>query len=233
MKAVLCLLACLAGVAPALADDADSAARARIPLARPGKSRVRRQDRRAGQRVGDAGRARSRRRCVARADDDHCARRRAGEGDFISIIDDNPSPVAAHFTFGPAADPHVSRLRVRVNSYTNVHAVAELQDGSLVEDVEIRQGVGRLLGAHGRRRRRGDAGHGRDAAEIFRRGARRALPTEAVLMVRHPNFNGMQMNQATRLYTPARYIDRITMKDGDRLVFDLETGISLWRAIRC
>src|SRR5215472_192441 len=45
------------------------------------------------------------------------------------VIDQNPSPVAATFT----VDPGVSMIstRVRVNSYTNVHAVAELSDGSL------------------------------------------------------------------------------------------------------
>src|SRR5579871_6859007 len=45
------------------------------------------------------------------------------------VIDQNPSPVAATFT----VDPGVSMIstRVRVNSYTNVHAVAELSDGTL------------------------------------------------------------------------------------------------------
>src|SRR5262249_17312737 len=45
------------------------------------------------------------------------------------VIDQNPSPVAATFT----VDPSVTTIstRVRVNSYTNVHAVAELSDGSL------------------------------------------------------------------------------------------------------
>src|SRR5262249_8131686 len=40
------------------------------------------------------------------------------------VIDENPAPVAAHFVFGPAADPSQIKLRVRVNAYTNVHAVA-------------------------------------------------------------------------------------------------------------
>src|ERR1700739_737814 len=47
------------------------------------------------------------------------------------VIDNNPSPLAAHFSFGPDADPHEIDLRVRVNDYTDMHAVAELQDGTL------------------------------------------------------------------------------------------------------
>src|SRR5262245_44863679 len=49
------------------------------------------------------------------------------------VIDENPAPVAAHFVFGPAADPSQIKLRVRVNAYTNVHAVAEMQDGRLLQ----------------------------------------------------------------------------------------------------
>jgi len=50
-------------------------------------------------------------------------------------------------------------------------------------------------------------------------------PADAVLMVRHPNFNGMQMNQVSRLYTPARYIQTVTVTDGAAKVFDLEADI--------
>ena len=47
------------------------------------------------------------------------------------------------------------------------------------------------------------------------------------LLIRHPNFNGMQMDQALRTYTPARFIQEVRVSAGDTLVFDLETDISL------
>ncbi len=142
------------------------------------------------------------------------------------IIDDNPSPVAAHFTFGPAADPHVTKLRVRVNSYTNVHAVAELPDGALVEDVKFVKASGGCSAPMGEGDDEAMSGMGEMRLK-FSGAATPGVPAEAVLMARHPNFNGMQMNQVTHLYTPARFIDRISVKEGDQLVFDLETGISL------
>jgi sulfur-oxidizing protein SoxY len=49
------------------------------------------------------------------------------------VINDNPAPVAAHVTFGPAGDPQTLKLRVRVNQYTNMHAVEETKDGALYE----------------------------------------------------------------------------------------------------
>lgn len=142
------------------------------------------------------------------------------------VIDDNPSPVAAHYTFGPAADPHVIKMRVRVNSYTNVHAVAELQDGSLVEAVKFVKAAGGCSAPMGMSDEEAMKGAG-DMRMKFAGDVMPGKPTEATLMVRHPNFNGMQMNQVTRYYTPARFIQTITVNDGGKLVFTLGTGISL------
>ena len=47
------------------------------------------------------------------------------------VIDENPVPLAAAFTLGDNAGDTRIATRVRVNSYTNVHVVAELSDGSL------------------------------------------------------------------------------------------------------
>jgi sulfur-oxidizing protein SoxY len=37
----------------------------------------------------------------------------------------------------------------------------------------------------------------------------------------------MQMNQVTRNYTPARYIDKVSVSYGESKIFDLDTDISL------
>src|SRR5215469_12814797 len=47
------------------------------------------------------------------------------------VIDQNPAPMAAKFEIGPDARVSEISTRVRVNNYTNVHAVAELSDGKL------------------------------------------------------------------------------------------------------
>ena len=47
------------------------------------------------------------------------------------VIDQNPAPMAAKFELGPDAGVSEISTRVRVNNYTNVHAVAELSDGKL------------------------------------------------------------------------------------------------------
>src|SRR3954464_13938221 len=52
-------------------------------------------------------------------------------GSITLVIDQNPAPMAAKFQLGPDAKVSEISTRVRVNNYTDVHAVAELSDGKL------------------------------------------------------------------------------------------------------
>ena len=54
-----------------------------------------------------------------------------------------------------------------------------------------------------------------------------ATPRQATLMIRHPNFNGMQMDASRHALTPARYIQSIAVTQGDVAVFTMTTDISL------
>jgi sulfur-oxidizing protein SoxY len=142
------------------------------------------------------------------------------------VIDNNPSPLAAHITFGPKADPSSVRMRVRVNEYTLIHAVAEAQDGTLY-------GVAKFVKAAGGC----SAPAGADESEALRNlGLMKVRllgeyaagkPMQAQLMVRHPNFNGMQMDQITRMYTPARFIKTTEVTYEGANVFKLDSDISL------
>ena len=142
------------------------------------------------------------------------------------IVDDNPGPTAAHFLFGPAADPKLIGMRVRVNSYTNMHAVAELQDGTLVEAVRFVKASGGCSAPMGISDDEAMQGIG-DIRLKLPENIAPGKSTQATLMVRHPNFNGMQMDLDSRGYTPARYIRAINVIDGDKLVFTLSADVSL------
>ena len=141
------------------------------------------------------------------------------------VIDDNPSPYAAHFTFGPAADPSVIHLRVRVNNYTNIHAVVETKDGKLFEAAQFLKASGGCSAPMGMTDEEAMKGMG-DMRLKFA-DAQAGKPIEATLMIRHPNFSGMQMNQVTREYTPARYIDKVAVTYGGQSIFTLDGDISI------
>ena len=149
------------------------------------------------------------------------------------VVDDHPAPVAARVAFGPTADPHLLRLRIRVDQYTLLHAVAELSDGRLVATSRFIKAAGGCSAPAGGDPAEALARIGRiklrtmDAAEA---GAAAPLPPgeQAVeLLISHPNANGMQMNPVTRLYTPARYVQTVRVTQGGQGVFSLDGDISL------
>lgn len=142
------------------------------------------------------------------------------------IIDDNPAPLAAHFVFGPKADPRILKLRVRVNQYTNMHAIAETADGELHAATKFVKAAGGCSAPAGP----DDSAAMQDMGKMKLRllgDFNAGKPMQAQLMIRHPNFNGMQMNQVTRYFTPARFIRTIdTTYDGGQ-IFHLDADISL------
>jgi sulfur-oxidizing protein SoxY len=151
---------------------------------------------------------------------------KAGKIDGLTlVIDQNPSPLAARFDLGK--DNVIDRLttRVRVDDYTNVRAIATLDDGTL-------EGVKRFVKAAGGC----SAPTAKAEATDIPLGTMRfrQFPTqpgsnlaEAQLIIRHPNNSGMQMNQLTMLYIPAHYITSVKVYQGDSLLFSAETGISI------
>jgi sulfur-oxidizing protein SoxY len=50
---------------------------------------------------------------------------------------------------------------------------------------------------------------------------------EAQVQLRHPNYSGMQMDQVTRLFTPAWYVEHLDVRQGDATLFSLAGGISM------
>ena len=141
------------------------------------------------------------------------------------VIDENPAPVAATFSFGPKAGVTALSTRVRVNSYTNVHAVAELSDGKLYM---VRNFVKASGGCSAPALK--DAG---DTAQIGEMRFRQFEPAaasalrEAQISIRHPNNSGLQMDQLTHLYVPAYFVDELKITQGDDVILTMQGGISV------
>lgn len=142
------------------------------------------------------------------------------------VIDNNPGPLAGRFTFGPASDARVIKVRMRVNAYTNVHAIAEDSAGKLyaVEKfVKASGGCSAPAGASDEESLRNLGEMKLKLTSEFATGQ----PVQAQLMIRHPNFNGMQMDQLTRLYTAAHFIRTIHITYNNQSVMRVESDIAL------
>ena len=142
------------------------------------------------------------------------------------IIDQNPSPLAAKIAFGPAGDARQMKLRVRVDAFTNMHAVARAADGRLLQTVAFVQGAGGCSAPMGMSVADASTNMGTMRMKFGTDANLGDAPT-ATLMIRHPNFNGMQMDTAKHALTPARYIQSIAVTQGGVSVFKLDTDISL------
>src|SRR3954463_10723483 len=110
------------------------------------------------------------------------------------VIDRNPAPMAAKFELGPDANVTEISTRVRVNNYTDVHAVAELSDGQLyMSKTYVKASGGCSAPAAGN----ADAAKSRLGQMRYRQFARpgESGAREAQIMVGHPNNSGLQMDQ--------------------------------------
>jgi sulfur-oxidizing protein SoxY len=141
------------------------------------------------------------------------------------VIDQNPVPLAAAFTLGEKAGDTRISTRVRVNSYTNARVVAELSDGSLHMATRYIKASGGCSAPMVKSMDEALSELGQMKFRILP--PTPEAPNEALLMVRHPNNSGLQMDQVTRLYTPARYIEKLAVYQGDDLVFSMAAGISI------
>jgi sulfur-oxidizing protein SoxY len=145
------------------------------------------------------------------------------------VIDQNPAPMAAKFELGPDAKVSEISTRVRVNNYTDVHAVAELSDGKLYMTKTYVKASG---GCSAPAAKNADEARSRLGQMRYRQFARPGQGPasgvrEAQVMIGHPNNSGLQMNQVTQLYIPAFFVNELRLWQDDGLVLAMEGGISI------
>jgi sulfur-oxidizing protein SoxY len=145
------------------------------------------------------------------------------------VIDQNPAPMAAKFELGPDANVSQISTRVRVNNYTNVHAVAELSDGKLYVTKTYVKASG---GCSAPAAKNADEAKNKLGQIRYRQFARPSQgpvsgAREAQIMIGHPNNSGLQMDQVTQLYIPAFFVNELRLWQDDRPVLAMEGGISI------
>jgi sulfur-oxidizing protein SoxY len=142
------------------------------------------------------------------------------------VIDHNPSPLAAHFVLGPLADTKEITTRVRIDDYTYLHAVAETKDGRLYATAQFIKAAGGC-----------SAPAGKDQALALERLGKMKLilaerlkpdaPINAKLLISHPNNSGLQMDQVSRNYIPADFMQTLDVTYNGQSVFRLESDIAI------
>src|SRR6202795_2582701 len=145
------------------------------------------------------------------------------------VIDQNPAPMAARFELGRDSSVSEISTRVRVNNYTDVHAVAELSDGKLYMTKTYVKASG---GCSAPAAKNAEEAKGRLGQMRYRQFAKpgqgpASSAREAQIMIGHPNNSGLQMDQVTQLYIPPFFVNELRLTQDDSLVLAMEGGISI------
>ncbi len=141
------------------------------------------------------------------------------------IIDNNPVPYSANFTLSPDLGLVYIATRMRVQEYTYIRAIAEMNDGSL-------HMVSRFVKASGGC----SAPAGKDAAAALARLGKMQIrmrtpvigePVTAQVIISHPNYSGLQFDQQSRQYIPEHHVSKIDISYNDKTLISVDMGISI------
>jgi sulfur-oxidizing protein SoxY len=145
------------------------------------------------------------------------------------VVDKNPSPVVATFTYGDAAGTgeRILATRVRIDQYSNVRAIAETADGKLYMTSKFVKASGGCSAPASKDSEEAAKTLGKMQVKTAVKDPGDASIQEAQVMIKHPNNSGLQMDQLTGLYTPAHFVDKIEVRTGQKLIFSMTGGISI------
>ncbi|MCP4487422.1 MAG: quinoprotein dehydrogenase-associated SoxYZ-like carrier [Gammaproteobacteria bacterium] len=144
------------------------------------------------------------------------------------IVDRNPVPLAGVFRISKATGRWESlETRIRINEYTRVRAIGELDDGTLHMTSRFIKAAGGCsapamadLDAAMKR-----AGKMKNLLIVNNNGGMSS--TEAVIRISHPNNSGMQFDQISRNYIPAFFIKTIAAELDGKPLINVETNFSM------
>ncbi|MGI9451451.1 MAG: quinoprotein dehydrogenase-associated SoxYZ-like carrier [Geminicoccaceae bacterium] len=142
------------------------------------------------------------------------------------LINKNPAPIAGVFHMTPESGVASIATRVRVNEYTNVRAIAEMNDGALYMATRFVKASGGCSAPALKDHEVAMARLGQmklKSISPFTPGE----PNQVQVMISHPNYSGLQMDQLTRNWVPPHFIEQIDVRYGDRTIMSVEGDISL------
>ncbi len=145
---------------------------------------------------------------------------------IVLVVDKNPYPFVGEFEFTPESGKADLAMRVRVNTYSYVRAIAELNDGSLhmaKKFVKASGGCSAPIGTDL------DAAMRRLGKMKFRLDdeVKAGKPTMAQLLISHPNITGMQMDQVTRYIKKSHFMDKLVVTYNNKPVLTAKTDIAI------
>lgn len=142
------------------------------------------------------------------------------------FVDANPEPLTAVFHFNPQSGKAELSTRIRFESDSPVHVVAESSDGKLYVNSTLVKASGGCGGTVLGDNAAALAAAGKMKLALdgpFKRGAL----NQARLLIKHPMYTGLQRDLNTNGYRPAFFIDKIDVSYNGKPVFVADTAIGI------
>jgi len=142
------------------------------------------------------------------------------------IIDNNPSPISAIFQFTPGSGQADIETRIRIDEYTHVRAIAEMNDGKLYMATRWVKASGGCSAPPGKDAQAAQASLGKMRLRIDGDGVA-GQPVLAQLMISHPNDSGLAMDQLSRQFTPAHFVRRVDISYAGKPLMSADVDFSI------
>ena len=143
------------------------------------------------------------------------------------IIDANPSPISAIFGLTPESGRVEIETRVRVDDYSHVRAIAEMNDGQLYATTRFVKASGGCSAPAGGDAQAALASLGKMRLRVVDGDLKGRDPVRAELLINHPNHSGLAMDQFTRQFTPAHYVRSVDVTYAGKPVFSADVDFSI------
>lgn len=145
---------------------------------------------------------------------------------MLVLVDKNPFPFVGEFEFTPESGKADIALRVRVNTYSYIRVIAEMNDGTLHMSKKFVKASGGCSAPIGDDL---DAAMKRLGKMKFRMDneVKTDEPTLTQLLISHPNITGMQMDQVTRHIKKSHFVDLVKVTFDGKPVLTAKIDIAI------
>jgi sulfur-oxidizing protein SoxY len=143
------------------------------------------------------------------------------------FVDRNPEPLVGRFDFTASLPRADLALRVRVDRYTDIRAIAVLNTGEHHMVSNFVKAAGGCSAPMATDYKQALATMGQMQLKSLAQPPNATDDRIAQLLVRHPNTTGMQMDYKIYAVRPAHYVKTIRVLLDGALVMSAETGISV------
>ena len=142
------------------------------------------------------------------------------------IVDENPSPVVSKFNFTPKIGNASLTTRIRIDKYTYVRAIVEMNNGEKYMNSNFVKAAGGCSAPSLADMDAVMSRLGKMKMKFFETGNNNSL-SKAQFLMSHPNYSGLQFNQLTRAEIPAHFVNYIKIEQDDDLILEAFPDISL------